>query len=101
MEKIRVKWLKSHPEYSYFKGDISELSADKAAVLTESGHVLSFPGVKEKEDNTLPADLPCREILFSNGFDTMEKIKEAGNALSEIKGITVKSAEKILSFIEA
>jgi hypothetical protein len=99
MEKVRVQWLKSHPEFSYFAGDNSTLPADKAAILSKSGHINIFPGVEDKDVNTLPEDLPCREILFAAGFDSVEKVKEAGESLIDIKGIGKTSVKNILDFI--
>jgi hypothetical protein len=39
MEKIKVKFLRSHPKYSYFAGDEAELSAKQAEELLNSKHV--------------------------------------------------------------
>jgi len=99
METLKIQWLKSHPDFAYFKGDNAELTADKVAELTVSGHVILFPGVAEKEVNPLPEDLPSRELLFENGFLTIDQIKEAGEGLKEIKGIGKKSFEDITAYL--
>jgi len=99
MEKINIQFLKPHPEYAYFAGDNAELSADNVAKLISTGHVILFPGEKSKEVNPLPEGLPCREILFENGFDTIEKVTEAGESITEIKGIGKKSLAQITEFI--
>ena len=99
METLKIKWRKPHPGYAYFVGDTSELDADQVAELTESGHVILFPGVDEKEENPLPEDLPCREMLFENGFLTLDQVKATGEGLKEIKGIGKKSFEEIAAFL--
>lgn len=101
METLRIKWLKPHPAYSYSEGNNADLTPEQVEPLVLSGHVILFPGENEPEVNPLPEDLPCRELLFENGFDTLEKIKSAGESLTEIKGIGKKTFEDITSFISA
>lgn len=99
MELLSVKWLKPHPEWAYFEGNFAELPADKVSELVSTGHVIYFPGEKVKDVNPLPLDLPCRDILYSEGFDTIEKIKQAGASIKEIKGIGKRSFENVTAFL--
>lgn len=50
--------------------------------------------------NPLPAELPGREILFEEGFTSLDKIKEAGESLKLIKGIKQKMYTMIMAFID-
>ena len=101
METLHIQFLKSHPDYAYFEGDFAELPSDDVADMVKSGHVILFPGEKEKTENPLPEDLPCRDILFENGFETIEAINAAGEGLCEIKEIGKKSCVSILDFLKA
>ena len=100
-ETLKIKWLKPHPKYAYFAGDSANLSPEEVEELIESGHVILFPGVDEKEENTLPVDLPCREILFENGFMDIDQVRVAGEGIMDLKGIGKKSFEDITAFINA
>lgn len=100
METLHVKFKKSHSDYGYFEGDFAELPADEVALLVENGFVILFPGEKEKSENPLPTDLPCRDLLFENGFVTMDQVGEAGEGLCEIKGIGPKLCTNILDFLK-
>ncbi|MEI7524552.1 MAG: helix-hairpin-helix domain-containing protein [Mariniphaga sp.] len=99
METLKIKWLKPHPGYAYFAGDLADLEPEAVESLSNSGHVILFPGEDKKEVNTLPEDLPNRDILFENGYTSSEQIAAASNAISGIKGISKKSAELILEFV--
>jgi len=101
METLKIKFIKSHPGFAYFAGDSAELRADHVETLIASGHVILFPGVDKKEENPLPENLPCREILLANGFTTIDQIREAGASLNDIKGIGKKSFEDITVFLSA
>lgn len=102
MKYIKVKFLKAHPEFAYFKGDVGEITEESAAILLESGHIIILPeGSDEGDVNTLPEDLPAREILFAEGFDTAEKVKEAGESILDIKGIGKATYKLIVEFLES
>ena len=95
---VNIKFLKPHPAYAYFTGDTGKINADKAAKLIKDGYIIIAP---EKDDinNPLPEDLPARDILFENGFDTVEKVKQAGESILDISGIgkgTLKQLETYL-----
>ncbi len=44
-----VKFLKPHPEFSYFEGDNADVAAEKVQDMIKSGHVILFPGVQEED----------------------------------------------------
>ena len=100
METLKIQWLKPHPEYAYFRGDNANLDPESVEKLTNSGHVVLFPGVDEKEENTLPEDMPLREILWNNGYKSLSQISEAGDLITQLKGIGKKSSELILEFVK-
>lgn len=99
MENLKIQFLKSHPEFAYFVGDNAELPADKVSELVQSGHVILFPGETEKEENPLPIDLPCRDILFESGYTSIKDLVIAGDSITRLAGINKKQAEKIKQFI--
>jgi len=95
---VNVIFRMSHPDYGYFAGQSGIIDAGKAQKLLHEGYIIIAP---EKEDagsppadvaplevvNPLPADFPARVILFEAGFDTVAKVVEAGESLTDIKGI--------------
>ena len=99
MENLKIQFLKSHPEFAYFVGDNAELPADKVSELVQSGHVILYPGETEKEENPLPVDLPCRDVLYEYGFSTIEEIAEIGENITVLSRINKKQAEKIKQFL--
>ena len=99
MENLKIQFLKSHPEFAYFVGDNAELPADKVSELVQSGHVILYPGETEKEENPLPVDLPCRDILFEGGYFAIEEIAASGDLFAKLQGISKKQAEKIKQFV--
>lgn len=100
MKTIKVKFLKSHPEFAYNKGDIAVLTNEHAAALHKSGHVMLLPDDEDDEKiNPLPEDLPGRDILFRAGFDTVEKIAEAGDSLVDA-GISNTMLKKVKAYLK-
>jgi hypothetical protein len=97
---IKVKWLKAHHAYAYSKGNIGTVDAEKAPVLIEGGYIIPVPDKEDDEVNPLPEDLPVRDLLFENGFDTIEKIKEAGDAITDIKGIGKGTLKTLAEWFE-
>jgi hypothetical protein len=103
---IKVKWLKAHYKFAYSKGDIGYVTPENAAMLLEGGFVITLPEEKEEtkvaekqvKTNPLPADLPARSILFASGFDSIVKIKEAGDSLLDA-GISVSTLKKVKKYI--
>ena len=95
---MRCLFLKPVKGYAYFKGDTGELPDEVAADLVEKGLVTLYQG---EEENTLPEGMPSRKILFDNGFKTVEDVKNAREALEEIKGIGKKMAGTIIEYCES
>lgn len=100
MAKVKVKWLKSHPKYAYFAGDVGEIEADAAADLLNKGYLVTLPEttIKLMEENPLPEDFPAREILWTEGFKTISEVLEAGESLKTIKGIGKGMYQKIIAY---
>lgn len=46
---MKVKFLKAHSAFSYFEGDLADVSPEQVQDLIESGHVILFPGAEPKE----------------------------------------------------
>ena len=92
---MRCLFLKPVKGYAYFKGDTGELPDEVAADLVGKGLVTLYQG---EEENTLPDGMPSRKILFDNGFKTVEDVKNAREALEEIKGIGKKMAVTIMEY---
>jgi len=95
---MKIKFKKSAPGFAYFAGEIGDINPEAAAKLVDEGFAIIVPET-EGEKNELPADLPCREILFNAGLETVEDIKNVIDTLTEIKGITKKTAEKIAAYV--
>lgn len=101
MKTVKVKYLKSHPKDAYFPGDIAEISSEKAAERVAKGFVMLLPDDEKKgKENPLPEDFPSRDILFKEKFETVEQVKEAGEALLDIKGIGKGTLKQIEEWFE-
>lgn len=93
----KVKFIRSHHEFAYSAGDIGLVENEKAAQLLNSGYIIILPEDEEDEINPLPEDFPARDILFTEGYEDVEKIKSTGESLIDIKGIgkgTLKQIEQ-------
>lgn len=106
---IKVKFLKSHPDFGYFAGDMGMISPEAAEKLLKGGYVLPLPGEEPasqmpqpnaKPVNTLPEDLPEREKLFDAGFTNIQDIKSAGDNLLDVPGISNAKLKKISKYLE-
>jgi hypothetical protein len=100
---IKVKFNKSHPKLAYFEGDVAKIPAQTASKykLLEKGYVINLPVDGDVDDiNKLPEDIPSRDILFEAGYDTIEKIKKAGESLIDVKGIGKGTLKQIESWFE-
>jgi hypothetical protein len=99
----KVKFLKSHPAYSYFAGDSGEITDEAASKLLSQGFIIIVPEPEKRESkkvvNPLPEDLPGRDKLFEVGFDSILKIKEAGDSLLDA-GISNTTFKKIVSYLK-
>jgi hypothetical protein len=99
---IKVKWLKAHWDYAYSEGDLGYVSHENAPKLLKGGFVLPLPEeeiIFQTPVNPLPEDFPAREIIFNAGFDTFERIKEAGDSLLDV-GISKTTLKKIQKYLE-
>lgn len=88
---MRCLFLRSVKGYAYFKGDTGELPDEVAADLVEKGFVTLYQG---EEENTLPEGMPCRKVLFDNGFKTVEDVKNAREPWRRSRGSGRKWPER-------
>jgi hypothetical protein len=101
---IKVKWIKAHFRFAYSAGQIGFVTPENAAMLQKGGYIMILPE-EEKEIrvpdkvNPLPEDLPGRDKLFEVGFDSILKIKEAGDSLLDA-GISNTTFKKIVSYLK-
>jgi hypothetical protein len=101
MANVKVKYMRSHPQDAYFVGDIAMVSDEKAAERLKSGHIMLLPEDGDNDKiNPLPEDLPARDILFEAGFDTAGKVKEAGESITDVKGIGKGTYRQIVAYFE-
>lgn len=100
---IKVKFLKSHPGFSYFAGDTGLISPKAAEKLLQGGYIMIIPEaeiyVPPEKINPLPADLPGRDVLFVAGFDTIAGIKEAGDSLLDA-GISNTTLKRVKTYLK-
>jgi hypothetical protein len=99
MKYVKVKFRKAHPQFAYAEGNVGQVTEDNAALLLESGHVIMLPD-DEDLDNLLPEDMPARDILFKAGYESIEKIREAGDSISEVKGIGKNLLKQIKDYLD-
>jgi len=102
---IKVKFLKSHPDYGYFAGDTGLISPKAAEKLLQGGYIMLIPEAEiynapiPERINPLPEDMPGRERLFDAGFVTIEEIKEAGDSLLDA-GISNTILKRVKTFLK-
>lgn len=48
---MKVTFIKSHPQFAYFPGDVADISPEFVQDMIQSGHVILFPGVDEKQED--------------------------------------------------
>lgn len=93
---MNIKFLRPVVGFAYFEGDITgSLPDDRAAYLVSIGAAVLIPETEGKT-NTLPDDLPARQLLFDAGFETVADILNAQSTLTDVPGISKRMAEKIL-----
>lgn len=97
---IKVRWVKAHWDFAYSEGQIGYVTAKNAEMLLKGGFIIPLPDEDEEVVNPLPKDLPGRDILFNSGFDTIEKIKEAGDSLLDA-GISTTTMKKVKAYLKA
>ena len=81
--------MKAAPKYAYSAGDVGEVDAARVADLVTGGYVIPLPDEDEPVINPLPEDLPARDKLFDAGFDSVKKIREAGDSLLDVVSKTM------------
>ena len=109
---IKVKWLKAHYKFAYSAGDVGYITPEWAEKLLPLGYILPVPSVEGEimsapfiaaapaVENPLPADLPARDKLFAAGYDTVEKVKEAGDGLLDVVGVSKNILKKITRYLK-
>jgi hypothetical protein len=110
---IKVKWLKAHFKFAYSAGDVGYITPEWAEKLLPLGYILPVPDAVGDitpssgsvsagvgVTNTLPADLPARDKLFAAGFDTIEKVKAAGDGLLDVVGVSNNILKKITRYLK-
>jgi hypothetical protein len=101
MALIKVKFAKAHWLFSYFAGDIGYVTPENAEMLLNGGYALPLPDDGEADKvNPLPEDMPARDILFDQGFDSVDKVKEAGDSLTDIKGIGKGTLKQLAAWFD-
>lgn len=107
MKTVKIKSAMVGNGFSYKKGDIVELSDDRASSYIKHGAATEHnPGPDEKvlktstEDQSavLPENCPGYDMLIEAGLDTPEKVL-AYEDLTMINGIGDTTAEKIREFL--
>jgi len=97
---VRVLWIKAHHNYAYSAGNTGHVKAEDLEKLLKDGYVVPLQDEEDEKINTLPEDLPARDILFAEGFDTAEKVQEAGESITDIKGISKATYKQIVAYFE-
>lgn len=97
-----VKIKKPIKGYGYFGGETTEIADETAGKFIEDGLAILIPKTEGENDdnNSLPEEMPARDLLFNNGYESIEQILEARNTLVDIKGIGKAAALKIIEFCE-
>ena len=98
-----VKIKKPVKGYGYFGGETAEIADETAGKFIEDGSAILIPKTEGENDdnNSLPEGIPARDLLFNNGYESIEQILEARNTLVDIKGIGKVAALKIIEFCES
>lgn len=97
---MHVKLLRPVPGFGYFENDTFEVADTLATEWINNGFaILVQPTEGDGGDECdLPDGLPSRNLLVENGFTTIEQILDAGETLTDIKGIGAKGVEAIITF---
>ena len=99
-EKITYKWLRRHPGYAYFTGDVSPLSEKEAKQLLKDKYIERYVAPAPEVPKTdLPDDFPGRDALISHGLLTLEEARQIKD-FTEIRGIGRSTNEMILDYLK-
>lgn len=96
---MKVRWVKSGVGigFGHLEGEEINISEAQANELLELGYVV----ILSKSADSLPDNMPGRKILVDHGFETLDEVKKlTTDDLTSLKGIGIKLAESIISFIE-
>ena len=98
---VRVKFIKAAYGYAYSAGDTGIVDAEKAPALIKAGCIQVLPDEDpdDSADNTLPEDLPGRDKLFRAGFTEVDKVREAGDGLTDL--LTKKELKELTDYLKA
>ena len=92
---MKIKFLRPVAGFAYFENDVTDsLPEEKAAKLVSQGYAIMIPET-EGNKNTLPEDLPAREILFTEGLETLDDVSNAMPTITGFNGIGKKTATAI------
>jgi hypothetical protein len=110
---IKVKFIKSHSAFAYFAGEVGFVTPAWAEKLLPEGYIIIIPEeIKEfgpsatlgttdgGVTNTLPEDMPARDKLFAAGFDSVEKVRAAGDGLLDVVGVSNNILKKITKYLK-
>lgn len=96
-----IKFRVSVQGLGYFAGDTAEVSDALASEIVARGEAIVVPPTDGDNDtNTLPADMPMRQLLWDNGYDSVAQIFDAKETLKDISGIGDASAERIVKYCQ-
>lgn len=100
MDKIRIKIKKPRKGWSYHGGELVDLPSDIAKEFVDGDFAIQVPDTEGK-DNELPVDLPMRDLLFQEGYESVDSILESQNTLTDIAGVGDKLSAQIVAFCES
>ncbi len=96
----KVKFIKNgHSiKLAHVKGDVIEVSDQKALSLVEMGYAEAYTPEAPKAD--LPENMPARAILISEGILTRDEVQAMVNdgSITDIKGIGKGLAKSIQDY---
>ena len=96
---MKVKINKPIQGFSYFGGEVADLSSKICAPYVKSGQMVIIPETDD-DTNNLPEDLPGRLILAKAGLETVEDVLKVKETLQDIKGIGKMLASEIAKYLE-
>ena len=95
-----IKFKHSVPGFAYFAGDVASLPATVEATLVNNSSCIYIPET-ETRTNNLPEGLPARELLYNEGLETIDDVRNALPTITELRGVGKKTAKDIAAFLKA